>query len=395
MNGFFKLRHPSNRTPGCNGNCPNLVKMFIRYSAVVADRLWSLFEAKRSRNDRLEQDLNSLKGMVSLLNTRLLAVDRHSFDANKKVNDELAKDSERLNHHRRCVDLLQEKHNGLVMFTSNLSDSIELHRRSLIALRDRMCTCERSTTPPVDGSGAAPSFSHSPPSSRPWSPPTPAVETTMAESETLIVAPTENAVPVPVPPLCCAPRRTVVESTTTLQVISEEEERALEDRLVAAMDSHNRAPGVVPSIPVGSESSENSAPRCDVPVVTLSREQMETLSPGARGYRLLSVMRAVMMMPNSTVYNAICLTQASTSALTKRSHESLRIYTEMELANRDLTIGLLRAHVNTVAPMEIDLTTVEDETEEEESEVVWSGAQVDDEELEYSDGWVTDRSVDL
>ncbi|KAF9649374.1 hypothetical protein BDM02DRAFT_3186276 [Thelephora ganbajun] len=33
----------------------------------------------------------------------------------------------------------------------------------------------------------------------------------------------------------------------------------------------------------------------------------------------------------------------------KWSHESLRIYTEMELANRDLTIGLLRACVNTVA----------------------------------------------
>ncbi|KAF9642048.1 hypothetical protein BDM02DRAFT_3194019 [Thelephora ganbajun] len=34
----------------------------------------------------------------------------------------------------------------------------------------------------------------------------------------------------------------------------------------------------------------------------LNREQMETLSLGARGYRLLSVMRAVMMMPNSTVF---------------------------------------------------------------------------------------------
>ncbi|KAF9641904.1 hypothetical protein BDM02DRAFT_3194301 [Thelephora ganbajun] len=33
----------------------------------------------------------------------------------------------------------------------------------------------------------------------------------------------------------------------------------------------------------------------------------------------------------------------------KHSHESLWIYMEMELANRDLTIGLLRAHVNTMA----------------------------------------------
>ncbi|KAF9641994.1 hypothetical protein BDM02DRAFT_3133408 [Thelephora ganbajun] len=47
----------------------------------------------------------------------------------------------------------------------------------------------------------------------------------------------------------------------------------------------------------------------------------------------------------------------------KRSHKSLRIYTEMELANRDLTIGLLRACLNAVAPMEIDLMTVEDEEE--------------------------------
>ncbi|KAF9646683.1 hypothetical protein BDM02DRAFT_3188651 [Thelephora ganbajun] len=45
----------------------------------------------------------------------------------------------------------------------------------------------------------------------------------------------------------------------------------------------------------------------------------------------------------------------------KRSHESLWIFTEMELANRDLTIGLLRARLNSVAPMEIDLTTTEEE----------------------------------
>ncbi|KAF9642436.1 hypothetical protein BDM02DRAFT_3133090 [Thelephora ganbajun] len=47
----------------------------------------------------------------------------------------------------------------------------------------------------------------------------------------------------------------------------------------------------------------------------------------------------------------------------KRSHESLRIYMEMELVNRDLTIGLLRACVNSVAPMEVDLTTANEEEE--------------------------------
>ncbi|KAF9645586.1 hypothetical protein BDM02DRAFT_3130972 [Thelephora ganbajun] len=47
----------------------------------------------------------------------------------------------------------------------------------------------------------------------------------------------------------------------------------------------------------------------------------------------------------------------------KRSHESLKLFMEMELANRDLTIGLLRARLNTVAPMEINLTTVDEEEE--------------------------------
>ncbi|KAF9642071.1 hypothetical protein BDM02DRAFT_3193959 [Thelephora ganbajun] len=142
----------------------------IRYSAVVADRLWALHESDRSRNDRLESELKELKGTVALLNTRLLAVDRHSFEGHNKVNTELGKANERLNRHRRCIDLLQEKHNGLVMYTTNLSDSIELHRRSLIALRGGMCWCSGSQTPPIDGSGAAPSFSHSPPSSPPVSP---------------------------------------------------------------------------------------------------------------------------------------------------------------------------------------------------------------------------------
>ncbi|KAF9642876.1 hypothetical protein BDM02DRAFT_3192553 [Thelephora ganbajun] len=44
---------------------------------------------------------------------------------------------------------------------------------------------------------------------------------------------------------------------------------------------------------------------------------------------------------------AICGLETIVQRL-KRSHKSLRIYMEMELANRDLTIGLLRAHVNSV-----------------------------------------------
>ncbi|KAF9642670.1 hypothetical protein BDM02DRAFT_3192844 [Thelephora ganbajun] len=87
----------------------------IRYLAVVADRLWAMLEAERSRNDHLEQELHELKGQVALINTHLLAIDRHLFDANKKVNKELKKDGDQLNCHQRCVDLLQEKHNGLVL----------------------------------------------------------------------------------------------------------------------------------------------------------------------------------------------------------------------------------------------------------------------------------------
>ncbi|KAF9641948.1 hypothetical protein BDM02DRAFT_3194205 [Thelephora ganbajun] len=69
----------------------------IRYSAIVADHLWAMFESEHKRNDCLEQELNNLKGQMTLLNSWLLAVDRFSFDANSKVNDELRKDRERLN----------------------------------------------------------------------------------------------------------------------------------------------------------------------------------------------------------------------------------------------------------------------------------------------------------
>ncbi|KAF9648385.1 hypothetical protein BDM02DRAFT_3187147 [Thelephora ganbajun] len=78
----------------------------IRYSAVMVDRIWALFEAEHVRNDHLESDLQSLKGQVSLLNNCLLTVDRFSFDANKKVNTELEKDGVRLNHHRSCLNTL-------------------------------------------------------------------------------------------------------------------------------------------------------------------------------------------------------------------------------------------------------------------------------------------------
>ncbi|KAF9643643.1 hypothetical protein BDM02DRAFT_3191359 [Thelephora ganbajun] len=344
----------------------------IRYSAVVADRLWSLFEAERSRNDRLEWELHELKGTVSLINTRLLAVDRHSFDANKKVNDELAKDSVRLNRHRCCLDTLQEKHNNLVLFSSNLSDSVDLHRRSLIALREGMCTCVRPESSPIDGSGTVPSFSHSPPSSRPRSPPAPSREAMAVVSESPVVAPIENDTPIPVPPPCCAPRRTVMELSTTLQVITEEEEQALEDRIIGARQDQGHPVEVGLNIPVGLESNENSVPRCDVPVVTLSREQMETLSPGARGYWLLSMMRAVMMMPNSTVF-------ARLRSSDNVGGELQLIFPISQEEFDSLLSGEISAEVRAVWETEVVCGGVEDEEELEYSDGLtnWDGANAD------------------
>ncbi|KAF9642463.1 hypothetical protein BDM02DRAFT_3193187 [Thelephora ganbajun] len=57
----------------------------------------------------------------------------------------------------------------------------------------------------------------------------------------------------------------------------------------------------IPTTLAGSEWNETSGPSCAVPVVTLTQEQLQTQSLGARGYRMLSVMRAVTLMPNMTV----------------------------------------------------------------------------------------------
>ncbi|KAF9643240.1 hypothetical protein BDM02DRAFT_3191977 [Thelephora ganbajun] len=92
----------------------------IRYSAVVADHLWTLFKQECKRNDRVEVELQVLKGQVSLLNNCLLTVDRFSFNANKKVNTELEKDGVQLNCHRGCLNTLQDKHNVLVQFVRDV-----------------------------------------------------------------------------------------------------------------------------------------------------------------------------------------------------------------------------------------------------------------------------------
>ncbi|KAF9644395.1 hypothetical protein BDM02DRAFT_3190635 [Thelephora ganbajun] len=273
----------------------NLVS--IRYSAVVADRLWSLFEAEHKRNDCVEAELQALKGQVALLNNRLLTVDRFSFDANKKVNTELEKDGVRLNRYWSCLNTLQDKHNALVSFVRGHLSQLELHRRGLLLLRGKMCSCAAPESP-IDGSGEAPSFS-SPSTPRGGSP---AVE---VESEDSVVVPPENETPVPVPALvpvvpAPTPHRTVVESTSTLRLISEDEARAIEDRLVGAWQQQG-ADNAIPITLDGLESNETSGRSCGGRVMELTQEQMGIRSPEVRGYRMLSMMRAVTMMPNSTV----------------------------------------------------------------------------------------------
>ncbi|KAF9643757.1 hypothetical protein BDM02DRAFT_3132217 [Thelephora ganbajun] len=135
----------------------------IRYSAVVADRLWSLYTAEHARNDRLEAELNSLKGEVHLLTTRLLAVDHFSFDTNTKVNEELKKDRDRLNRHRACLNMIAEKHNSLVEYISNMLNQLEIMHNGILALCENICLCNTrsdSAEAPVQSS---PSLSPQPP----------------------------------------------------------------------------------------------------------------------------------------------------------------------------------------------------------------------------------------
>ncbi|KAF9645719.1 hypothetical protein BDM02DRAFT_3130869 [Thelephora ganbajun] len=243
----------------------------IRYLAVVADRLWALFEAECTRNDCVEAELNVLKGQVSLLNNCLLTVDCFSFDANKKVNTELEKDG--------------DKHNTLIQFVRNHSTELELHHCSLLSLRDRMCMCNERSETPIDGSGAVPSFDTSPEDSCQESSPLPEE---VESIETPVVVPAENLIPLPVRPPLPNPHCTVVESSTTLQVVSEEEET--EDHIIQAWQCWGED-NVTPTTLAGLELNRSSDPSCAVPTMEVTWESLQTQSLGARGYlstRLLS-----------------------------------------------------------------------------------------------------------
>ncbi|KAF9642596.1 hypothetical protein BDM02DRAFT_3192962 [Thelephora ganbajun] len=264
-----------------------------RYSAVMAERLWALLTTEKARNDRLESELHELKGEVKLLLTRLLAVDRHSFNANNKVNEELKKDGTRLDRHHACLNMITDKHNAAIEYISNMSSQQELHRLSLLALRENICLCNNRSESAEALVMSDPSLS-----------PTPDC-VVGSDSNGMVVEPVpeENVDPIPVPApgpsrrSCCGPT-CVVESTTTLQVITSEDE--IEDRIVGAWQAQGRSRDNAPTL-AGLELNVSSTGTCAGPVVESTRGSLATLSPEARGYRLLSVMRAVSLMPNGTV----------------------------------------------------------------------------------------------
>ncbi|KAF9642443.1 hypothetical protein BDM02DRAFT_3193239 [Thelephora ganbajun] len=105
-----------------------------------------------------------------------------------------------------------------------------------------------------------------------------------------------------------------------------------------------------------------------MPSMTLAQEQLQTQSLGARGYQMLSVMRAVTMMPNSTV----------SAHLLSSDHVGGKLQLVFPISQEEFD-SLLSGELEA----EVCLVKVQD--------VVQSGAQ--DDELEYSDGWETDCSV--
>ncbi|KAF9643208.1 hypothetical protein BDM02DRAFT_3192043 [Thelephora ganbajun] len=332
-----------------------------RYAAVMAERLWALHTAEKARNDRLESELHTLKGEVQLLSTRLLAIDRHSYNTNNKVNEELKKDGARLDRHRACLNMITDKHNASIEYLSNMSSQQELHRLSLLALRENICLCNNRSDSAEAPVMSDPSLS-------------PTLDRGADSSEMAVESPpVENVNPVPIPApgpsrrSCCGLPR-VVQSTTTLQVITSEDE--IEDHIVGAWQAQGGSRDNASTL-AGSESNGSSAETCAGPIVELTPGSLATLSPEARGYQLLSMMRAVSLMPNGTVL--------------ARLHSSDNVGGELQLVfplNQEdfdaLVSGEMTAEVHPVTVSEVVRSGVPDDVEEESGE---------------DDGWVTDRSV--
>ncbi|KAF9642189.1 hypothetical protein BDM02DRAFT_3193724 [Thelephora ganbajun] len=336
----------------------------IRYSAIVADHLWSLYTTEHTRNDRLEAELHTLKGEVQLLTMRLLAVDRFSFDTNTKVNDELKKDGDRLNRHRSCLNMIADKHNASIEYLSNMSNQLEMQWIALLALCENICLCNTrsdSTEAPVMSS---PSLSPEPPR-----------DLSVGPSMAVSSAPEENMTPIPVPALgpssrlCCAGR--VVESTTTLHLISVEEEQEIEDHLVGAWQAQGET-GMRRSRPSRDFHPYHKAlgSRKYSRWLGVKRDLRQKLR---RTCRSVDSGAGVTMMPNGTVFS--CL----------RSSDMVggELQLVFPLAQEDFD-ALLTGELS----VEVRLVVV--------SEVARSGAMNDVDEADKADeddGWVTDRSV--
>ncbi|KAF9643324.1 hypothetical protein BDM02DRAFT_3191825 [Thelephora ganbajun] len=219
----------------------------------------------------------------------------------------------------------------------------------------------------VDGSGEAPSFSDSPSTPRQECSPSPsAVE---VDPDVPVVPLVENVVPIPVLPPSSSPHHTVVESSTMLEAVSEVEDQETEDRIIRAWQRPG-ADNVIPITLIGSESNKISGPSCAAPIVALTQESLLTQNLGARGYRMLSVMRAVTMMPNSTV----------SACLLSSDHVGGELQLVFPISQEEfdsLLSGELEAEV---CPIMVQ-------------DVVQGGVEDDAGELKYSDGWVMDCSV--
>ncbi|KAF9642511.1 hypothetical protein BDM02DRAFT_3193099 [Thelephora ganbajun] len=312
----------------------------IHYSAMVADHLWAMFTTECARNDRLEADLNALKG---------------------EVNNELKKDGEHLNRHRACLNMITDKHNASIEYISNMSSQLELHQKPP-PLRH-----PSATDPPPIGTPKEQSTPTPPPEPRALQIPHPNA------SPTASTPPLQHHPPQLPPPRRCT-QMTTASSITPASISSSIQlctpTLLTQAALAGGPDTQGQV-GVNANTLIGLESSKTSAARCAEPIVALTQEQLETLSPEARGYHLLSVMWAVTMMPNATVY----------SHLQSSDFVSGELQLVFPIGQEDfdaLMSGELSAEVQPITILEVVQSRVPDDAEDTGGE---------------DDGWVTNHSV--
>ncbi|KAF9642921.1 hypothetical protein BDM02DRAFT_3192465 [Thelephora ganbajun] len=260
----------------------------VRYSAVIGDRLWAMFERERTRNDHLESDLHRLSGEFHVLSGRyhyLTGVfDKFIEDVNKDIQKGASKQAEmesEVADHKECID------DHAVMINS-LSDKsglvIALVLLTRYVLRPTLALAHRRVL-----------YSRL--------------------SSLYATPPEENSQPIPVPawrvppgllgPGVPAIPPVVQESVTQLIPITEAEEREIEDTLVGAWQEQGHAHDNVPqasSTDPMSELSQSFGALSVGPSMGTIPATGQVASPEARAYRLLSMMRVVTLMPNSNVH---------------------------------------------------------------------------------------------